>query len=79
VFDPDGGSERIYIEDNSDTKEHESAASMSNEKDDGGDILKEFLRTQDRDKFLPAKRTRKIRLETSVIKKPNEDKKKGKY
>jgi hypothetical protein len=32
-----------------------------------------------KDKFLPAKKTRKIRLENSVIKKPNENKKKGKY
>jgi len=45
---------------------------MSHEEDDGGHILREFLSTQNRDKFLPAKRTRKIRLENSVIKKPNE-------
>jgi hypothetical protein len=41
---------------------------MSYEEDDGGDILKELLSTQSRDKFLPAKRTRKIRLKNSVIK-----------
>ena len=51
---------------------------MSHEEDDGGDILKEFLRSQGMDKFFPAKRTRKIRLENSVIKKTNENKKKGK-
>ncbi len=37
------------------------------------------MSTQNKDKFLPAKRTGKIRLENSVIKKPNENKKKGKY
>ena len=52
---------------------------MSDEEDDGGDILKGFWSTQNRDKFLPAKRTRKIMLENSVIKKSNENKKKGKY
>jgi len=52
---------------------------MSDEEDDGGEILKAFLSTQNKDKFLPAKRTRKIRLENSIIKKPNENKKKDKY
>ena len=52
---------------------------MSDEEDDGGDILKKILRIQNRDKFLPGKRKREIRLENSVIKKPNENKKKGKY
>ena len=52
---------------------------MSDEEDDGGEILKEFLTTQNKDKFLPPKRTRKIRQEHSVIKKPNENKKKGMY
>ena len=52
---------------------------MSDEEDDGGEIFKEFMSTQNKDKFLPAKRTGKIRLENSVIKKPNENKKKGKY
>ena len=52
---------------------------MSDEEDDGGDILKELLSTQNRDKFLPAKRTRKIRFENSVINKPNENKKKVEY
>jgi hypothetical protein len=51
---------------------------MSDEEDDGGEILKKFMSTQNKDKFLPAKKTRKIRLENSVIKKPNENKK-GKY
>ena len=62
VHDSDGGS---------------SAASMSEEEDDGGDILKEFLSTHGRDNFIPPKRTRKIRLENSVIKEPNKNKKKG--
>ena len=41
---------------------------MIGEKDDGGDISKKKMSTQNRDKFLPATRTRKIRLENSVIK-----------
>ena len=61
MFDLDGGIE-YDVEDYPDTKDNESAASMSDEEDAGGDILKEFLSTQGRDKFLPAKRTRKIRL-----------------
>ena len=52
---------------------------MNDEKDDCGEILKEFMSTQNKVKFLPAKRTRKIRLENSVLKKPNENKKKGRY
>ncbi len=52
---------------------------MSDEEDDGGEILKEFMSTQNKDKFLPAKRTRKIRLKNSVLEKPNENKKKRKY
>ena len=62
-----------------DEESNESAASMSDEEDDGGEILKEFMSTQNKDKFLPVKRTRKIRPENSVIRKPNENKKKGKY
>ena len=77
-FDSYGGIKND-VEDCLDTKDNESTASMSDEEDDGGDILKEFLSTQNRDKFLSAKRTRKIRLENSVIKKPTENKKKGKY
>jgi hypothetical protein len=52
---------------------------MSDEEDDGGEIMKEFMSTQNKEKFLPAKRTRKIRLENSVVKKPKENKKKDKY
>ncbi len=51
---------------------------MSEEEEDSGDILKEFLSTHGRDKFIPPKRTRKIRLENSVIKEPSKHKKKGK-
>ena len=51
---------------------------MSDEEDDSGEILKEFMSTQNKDKFLPAKRTRKIKIENSVLKKPNENKKKDK-
>ncbi len=51
---------------------------MSEEEDDGGDILKECLSTQGRDKSVPPKRIRKIRLESSVIKEPSKNKKKGK-
>jgi hypothetical protein len=35
---------------------------MGDEEDDGVDILKEFLSNQGRDKLLPPKRTRKIRI-----------------
>jgi len=56
------------VEDCPDEENNESGASMSDEEDDGRDILKIFLSTQNMDKFLPAKRTRKIRLEDSVIK-----------
>ncbi len=51
---------------------------MTEEEDDGGDILKEFLSTHGRDKFIPPKRTRKKRLENLVIKEPSKHKKKGK-
>ena len=51
---------------------------MGDETDDGGDILKEFLSNQNRDKFLLKKNTRKIRTENSVIKKPSKHEKKGK-
>ena len=78
MFDSDGGINN-EVEDCQAEEDNESAASMSDEEDDGGEILKEFMSTQNKDKFLPAKRTRKIRLENSVIKKPNENKKKGKY
>jgi hypothetical protein len=78
VFDSDGGINN-EVEDCQAEEDNESAASMSDEEDDGGEILKEFMSTQNKEKFLPAKRTRKIRLENSVIKKPNENKKKGKY
>ena len=49
----------------------DSALSMVDEGDDGGDILKSFLSNQSRDKFHPIKRTRKIRTENSVIKEPS--------
>jgi hypothetical protein len=67
VFATDGGIKND-IEDYPNVEDNESAASMSDEEDDDGDKLKEFLSTQGRDKFLSAKRTRKIRLENSVIK-----------
>ena len=51
---------------------------MSDEENDGGEILNECMRNQNKDKFLPAKRTTRIWLEnSSVIKKPKENKKKG--
>jgi hypothetical protein len=75
LFYSDGGVKND-VEDSLDEDENESAASMSDEEDDGIDILKEFLSTKSKDQFLPAKKTRKIRLENSVIKKPNENKKK---
>ncbi len=49
---------------------------MSEEENDGGDILKEFLSTHGRDKIIPPKRIRKIRLENSFIKEPCKHKKK---
>ena len=67
------------VKDCPDEEDNEPDASMSDEEDNGGEILKEFMSTQNKDKFLPAKRTRKIRLENSVIKKLNENKKKRKY
>ena len=78
MFYSDGGLIN-EVDDCLDEEENDSAASMSDVEDDGGDILKEFLSTKGRDQFLPAKKTRKIRLENSVIKKPNENKKKGKH
>ncbi len=51
---------------------------MSEQEDDGGDMLKEFLSTHGRDNFIPPKRTRKVRIENSVIKEPSKHKKKGK-
>jgi hypothetical protein len=78
LFYSDGGLIN-EVDDCLDEEENDSAASMSDVEDDGGDILKEFLSTKGRDQFLPAKKTRKIRLENSVIKKPNENKKKGKH
>jgi hypothetical protein len=51
---------------------------MGDEDGDGGAILKEFLSNQSRDKFLPPKRTRKIRTESSVIKEPSKNEKKVK-
>jgi len=51
---------------------------MGDEEDDGGEILKKILSNQGRDKFLPPKRTRKLRTENSVIKEPSKHEKKGK-
>ena len=77
MFYSDGGVTND-VEDCLDEEENESAASISDEEDDGGDILKEFLSTKSRDQFLPAKKTRKIRLENSVIKNQTRTKRKVK-
>ena len=50
---------------------------MGDDDEDGEDILKAFLNDQSRATFLPPKRTRKIRTENSVIKKPSKHVKKG--
>ena len=49
-FYSDGGINN-EIEDCKDEESCESVASMSDEEDDGGEILKEFMSSQNKDKF----------------------------